>query len=104
MIFHALDVFSIIFATVYVEVKVGARMSAILSASAMYMYSVSKSDIHHSLLLLCKKDKSVYAKFLNVHSLSTICMIYVVIIFSNQSRINKKWLLTQEAVAPSRHD
>ena len=33
-IFHVLDVFSIIFATVYVEVKVGA----ILSASAIYMY------------------------------------------------------------------
>ena len=38
VIFHALDVFSIIFATVYVEEKVGARMGAILSASAMYMY------------------------------------------------------------------
>ena len=38
MIFHALDVFCIIFATVYVEVKIGARMGAILSASAMYMY------------------------------------------------------------------
>ena len=30
--------FSIIFATVYVEVKIGARMGTILSASAMYMY------------------------------------------------------------------
>ena len=38
MIFHALDVFSIIFAAVYVEVKVGDRMGPILSASAMYMY------------------------------------------------------------------
>ena len=38
VIFHALDVFSIIFATVYVEVKIGACMGAILSASAMYMY------------------------------------------------------------------
>ena len=38
VIFHALDVFSIIFATVYVEVKIGARMDAILSASAVYMY------------------------------------------------------------------
>ena len=38
VIFHALDIFSIIFATVYVEVKVGARMDAILSASAMYIY------------------------------------------------------------------
>ena len=37
VIFHALDVFSIIFATVYVEVKIGSRMGAILSASAMYM-------------------------------------------------------------------
>ena len=40
--FHALDKFSIIhvFATVYmyVEVKLGARMAAIMSASAMYMY------------------------------------------------------------------
>ena len=38
IMFHALDEFSIIFATVYVEVKIGARMGAILSASAMYMY------------------------------------------------------------------
>ena len=38
VIFHALDVFSIIFATVYVKVKVGTHMGAILSASAMYMY------------------------------------------------------------------
>ena len=38
VIFHALGVFSIIFATVYVEVKIGARMDAILSASAVYMY------------------------------------------------------------------
>ena len=38
VIFHALDVFSIIFATVYVEVKIGTRMDAILSASAIYMY------------------------------------------------------------------
>ena len=38
VIFYALDVFSIIFATVYVEVKVGARMDAVLSASAIYMY------------------------------------------------------------------
>ena len=38
VIFHALDVFSIIFATVYVEVKIGACMDAILSASAIYMY------------------------------------------------------------------
>ena len=38
VIFHALDIFSIIFATAYVEVKVGARMGAILSVSAMYMY------------------------------------------------------------------
>ena len=37
-IFHTLDVFSFIFATVYVEVKVVAHMGAILSASAMYMY------------------------------------------------------------------
>ena len=29
---------SIIFATVYVEVKIGARIGAILSTSAMYMY------------------------------------------------------------------
>ena len=36
--FHALDEFSIIFVTVYVEVKIGTRMGAILSASAMYMY------------------------------------------------------------------
>ena len=36
--FQALDVFSIIFVTVYVEIKIGARMGAILSASAMYMY------------------------------------------------------------------
>ena len=40
VIFHALDIFSIIFATVYVEVKIGARMGAILSASAMYMYKL----------------------------------------------------------------
>ena len=33
VIFHALDVFSIIYATVYVEVKIGAHMSA----SAMYI-------------------------------------------------------------------
>ena len=33
-----LDVFSIIFATVYVEVKIGAHMNTILSASAMNMY------------------------------------------------------------------
>ena len=38
VIFHALDVFSIIFATVYVEVKAGAHKGAILSASATYMY------------------------------------------------------------------
>ena len=38
VIFHALDVFSIIFATVYGEVEVGTHMGAILSASAMYMY------------------------------------------------------------------
>ena len=38
VIFHAVDIFSIIFATVYVKVKVGARMGTILSASAMYMY------------------------------------------------------------------
>ena len=38
VIFHALAVFSIIFATVDVEVKIGARIGAILSASAMYMY------------------------------------------------------------------
>ena len=38
VIFHAVDVFSIIFASVYVKVKVGARMGTILSASAMYMY------------------------------------------------------------------
>ena len=38
VIFHALDVFSIIFAIVYVQVKLGTRMGAILSASAMYMY------------------------------------------------------------------
>ena len=38
--FHALDIFSIIFATVYVEVKIGARMGAVLSASAMYMYKL----------------------------------------------------------------
>ena len=38
VIFHALDVFSIIFATVYVEVKISARMDVILSASAIYMY------------------------------------------------------------------
>ena len=38
VIFHALDIFSIIFATVCVEVKVGARMGAILFASAMFMY------------------------------------------------------------------
>ena len=36
--FYALDVFSIIFATVYVEVKIGARMDGILSSSAVYMY------------------------------------------------------------------
>ena len=36
--FQALEVFSIIFVTVYVEIKIGARMGAILSASAMYMY------------------------------------------------------------------
>ena len=36
--FYALDVFSIIFATVYVEVKIGARMDDVLSASAIYMY------------------------------------------------------------------
>ena len=36
--FYALNVFSVIFATVYVEVKVGAPMGAILSSSAMYMY------------------------------------------------------------------
>ena len=34
MIFHALNIFSIIFATVYVELKVGTRMGAILPASA----------------------------------------------------------------------
>ena len=38
VIFHAVDIFSIIFATVYVKVEVGARMGAILSASAMYIY------------------------------------------------------------------
>ena len=38
VIFHAVDVFSIIFATVYVEVKIGARMGVISSASAMCMY------------------------------------------------------------------
>ena len=38
VIFHALDVFSVIFATVYVEVNVGAHIGTILSASAMYMY------------------------------------------------------------------
>ena len=38
VIFHALDVFSITFATVYVEVKIGACMGTILSASAVYMY------------------------------------------------------------------
>ena len=38
VIFHALDIFSIIFATVYVEVKIGARMGAIVSALAMYVY------------------------------------------------------------------
>ena len=38
VIFHAVDIFSIIFTTVYVEVKIGAHMGAILSASAMYMY------------------------------------------------------------------
>ena len=37
VIFHALDIFSIIFATVCVEVKVSTRMCAILSAWAMYM-------------------------------------------------------------------
>ena len=37
VIFHALDVFSIIYATVYVVVKIGAHMGAILSASAMYI-------------------------------------------------------------------
>ena len=31
-------VFSIIFVTVYVEVKIGAHMDAILSAPAVYMY------------------------------------------------------------------
>ena len=40
VIFHLLDIFSIIFATVYVEVKSGARMGAILSASTMYMYKL----------------------------------------------------------------
>ena len=35
--FYALDVFSVIFATVYVEVNIGAPMGARLSASAMYM-------------------------------------------------------------------
>ena len=38
VIFHALDVFSIIFATGHVEVKVVPRLGARLSASAMYMY------------------------------------------------------------------
>ena len=38
VIFNALDVFSIIFVAVYVEVKAGDPMGAILSASAMYMY------------------------------------------------------------------
>ena len=38
VIFNALDVFSIIFVAVYVEVKAGDRMGAIVSASAMYMY------------------------------------------------------------------
>ena len=36
--FSALNIFSIMFATVYVEVKISARMGAILSASAIYMY------------------------------------------------------------------
>ena len=40
VIFHALDIFSIIFATVYVEVKIGTCMGAILSASATYMYKL----------------------------------------------------------------
>ena len=40
MIFHALGVFGIIFATVHVEVKISARMGAILSASSMYVYKL----------------------------------------------------------------
>ena len=38
VIFHALDVFSIIFAIVYVEIKIGARMGTMLSTLAVYMY------------------------------------------------------------------
>ena len=38
VIFYALDVFSVIFATVFVEVKVGTCMGATLSVSDMYMY------------------------------------------------------------------
>ena len=38
VIFYALDVFSVVFAIVFVEVKVGTHMGAILSVSAMYMY------------------------------------------------------------------
>ena len=50
MIFHALDVFSIIFATVYVEVKIGARMGAILSASAMYMQACQISGFRPEII------------------------------------------------------
>ena len=42
VIFHAVDIFSIIFATVYFDVKVGARIGAILSASAMYMLGLQQ--------------------------------------------------------------
>ena len=40
VIFHALDIFSIIFASVNVEVKIGTCMGAILSASTMYMINL----------------------------------------------------------------
>ena len=44
VMFHALDEFSIIFATVYVKVKIGTRMGATLSASVHVLAEVRTSS------------------------------------------------------------
>ena len=70
VIFHVLDVFSIIFAIVYVEVKIGGRMGVILSASAMYSAGEEKSPLfiflHDQLPFFLGETGGNSGKFLQV--------------------------------------